>query len=177
MRALSSFTKTSQTQSLAVSAELFQISPEHLLLEFHFSGDLQKVVWPQDEGSFQRRDGLWQHTCLEAFFSFGATEQAPYVEINCSPNGNWNAYSFSSYRQGMAPCQNITVRLKHRESEAQDARFQIEISSTEPLQIAQLGLTAVVEFQSGEKSYWALSHPGPQADFHNKAGWMTLATQ
>jgi hypothetical protein len=29
----------------------------------------------------------------------------------------------------------------------------------------------VLESSAHEKSYWALRHPGPQADFHKSEGW------
>jgi hypothetical protein len=35
----------------------------------------------------------------------------------------------------------------------------------------ELGLTAVLEQPGGELSYWALNHPGPEPDFHDRRGW------
>lgn len=171
MRQLKSFIPTNQTKSLTINADFYQVSPDQLLVEFEISGPLGRVAWPPPNVPESREDGLWQHTCLEVFYSAGSGPEAPYTEINCSPNGNWNAYSFSSYREGMTPASSITVRLKQREVHADTCRFQIEVCSTPPLTIQSLGLSAVIEFANGEKSYWALSHPGPQADFHNKDGW------
>lgn len=176
MNTLSPFATTDQTKSLNIRADFFQTSGEHLLIEFEISGALDHVAWPASLDQDPRRDGLWQHTCLEAFYSASTDKAAPYTEINCSPNGCWNAYSFSSYRTGMTPSSITTVRLKQRECHSDSARFQIEITSTAPLNIQSLGLAAVIEFANGEKSYWALHHPEAQADFHNKAGW-SLATR
>jgi hypothetical protein len=42
-------------------------------------------------------DGLWQHTCCEAFV---ATVDGPaYREFNFSPAGQWAVYDFADYRQ------------------------------------------------------------------------------
>jgi hypothetical protein len=42
-------------------------------------------------------DGLWQHTCCEAFV---ATVDGPaYREFNFSPSGQWAVYDFADYRQ------------------------------------------------------------------------------
>jgi hypothetical protein len=35
----------------------------------------------------------------------------------------------------------------------------------------ELAVTAVVELQDGEILYWALVHPGEQADFHWREGF------
>ena len=35
----------------------------------------------------------------------------------------------------------------------------------------RVGLTTVVEDASGAKSFWALSHPRDEPDFHNQAGF------
>lgn len=171
MRPLRPFTKTSLSESISIQAELFQTSPEHILVEFQISGALQNIAWPPLQATDARADELWKQTCLEVFISSGLSAQDPYLEVNCSPNGNWNAYSFSSYRQGMTPSADITVRLKERSSQGNEARFRLEISSTQALHVAHLGLTAVIEFTSGEKNYFALKHPAAQADFHDKNGW------
>ena len=41
-------------------------------------------------------DGLWQHTCFEAFV--GMAGSAAYREFNFSPSGQWAAYRFSAER-------------------------------------------------------------------------------
>ncbi|NUN05682.1 MAG: DOMON-like domain-containing protein [Bdellovibrio sp.] len=171
MRSLLPFAKTPLSASISVHAELFQTSPENILVEFLISGALQNIAWPPPQVIEARADELWKQTCLEVFISHGLSAQDPYLEVNCSPNGNWNAYSFSSYRQGMTPAADITVRLKERSSQSNEARFRLEIASTQALHVAHLGLTAAIEFTSGEKSYFALKHPAAQADFHDKNGW------
>ena len=49
----------------------------------------------------QRRDGLWQHTCFEAFF--GVLGSDDYWEFNLAPSGDWNVYRFAGYRAGQTP--------------------------------------------------------------------------
>lgn len=171
MKPLVPFTSTPRTTQFTVSADFFQTNSTQLIIEFKISGPLEHIVWPAPGIIESREDGLWKGTCLEAFFSEGSQKHDPYVEINCSPNGNWNAYAFSSYRAGMTPSQNIVVRLKERSSDSKDAYFRIEVLGASPLNAKVMGLTTVIEFANGEKSYWALRHPAPQADFHDKGGW------
>ena len=46
-----------------------------------------------------RADELWQTTCFEAFLM--AEDGAGYREWNFAPTGNWAAYDFTGYRDGM----------------------------------------------------------------------------
>ena len=48
-----------------------------------------------------RTDGLWRHTCFEAFIA--AAVRPEYWEYNLSPSGAWAAYHFTGYRAGMEP--------------------------------------------------------------------------
>lgn len=173
---LKPFAKTAHTDSLTVLGEAYPLSDSRLLVEFQLTGALEQIRWPESSSAARREDGLWKHTCLEVFFGSGSNAADSYVEINCAPNGHWNAYSFSSYRKDMAAAGDIRVRLQQRDSENHEARFQIEIDSQRPLDFTCLGLTAVVEFIDGSLSYWSLFHPGTQADFHDKAGWTALST-
>ena len=47
-----------------------------------------------------RADELWQTTCFEAFLEPRAA--TAYREFNFSPSGDWAAYDFDGYREGMA---------------------------------------------------------------------------
>lgn len=40
-----------------------------------------------------------------------------------------------------------------------------------PANILEVGVSCVLEHNNGEKSYWALSHPGKQPDFHHPDGF------
>ena len=46
--------------------------------------------------SARRTDGLWQHTCFEAFLKADASDS--YYEFNFAPSGEWAAYRFGGRR-------------------------------------------------------------------------------
>ena len=46
-------------------------------------------------------EGLWRHTCFEAFIK--APGRTSYHEFNFAPSGQWAAYRFDAYREGMMP--------------------------------------------------------------------------
>jgi hypothetical protein len=151
-----------------------------LRLRFEVEGDPALVRWPAPlaEGEAPRRDGLWRHTCFEAFV--GAAAGAGYVEYNFSPSGAWAAYRFDRYREGM---RSEPVVAEPRILVSRTAvRTSIEVAASWPTGgaapdprtragRARLGLTAVIEAVDGGLSYWALGHPEGRPDFHNDAGF------
>lgn len=180
MKSLTPFAATSLTRDFSVKANLLKTSSQTLLVEFLIQGPLDLISWPSSHESLlntstlppgNRKDELWKTTCLEAFFSSGIQNEDPYVEINCSPNGDWNAYSFQNYREGMMRSSEVSVHLKQKKSAEHEAQFWIEIQSAASLSIHSFGLAMVMGFTNGEKSYWALRHPASAADFHSKEAW------
>jgi hypothetical protein len=136
-----------------------------LALNFCLQGDLSGLRIP-GPGSSRRADGLWRHTCFEAFVMAG--EGPGYREYNFSPSGEWASYDFCGYRDGRAsvaePGPEITVR---RDAERLELDTQIPSESLPPGRSLRLGLSAVVENTHSELSYWALRHPAGRPDFHH----------
>lgn len=176
MNVLIPFPESALNNNISVETQIIFKLPLLLTAEFQVKDPNQTIKWPPKQNPAVRCDDLWKTTCLETFFSAGENNDDPYVEINCSPNGNWNAYSFSRYREGMTPSSKIHVELKKTQDESKTPSpvFLLEIRSTEPLKIKSISTTMVIEFITGEKSYWALRHPSPKADFHNKEVWERL---
>src|SRR4051794_34232739 len=84
----------------SLSAEATRPAPDTLRLTFRLDGAIDRLLIPAPAVP-DRTDGLWQHTCFEAFLTAGEGEA--YHEINLSPSGQWAAYRFDSWRAGMAP--------------------------------------------------------------------------
>lgn len=136
---------------------------EELLLSFTLSGRLSAVLIPE-AATPVRTDGLWRSTCLEAFVR---AEGPGYREINLSPSGQWAAYEFSSYREGMAPA---AISAPEAGVEAGVRRFVLNArlrSDLPPDQDWYVGLAAVLEGLGGALSYHALAHPPGRPDFHH----------
>ncbi|MFM5932330.1 MAG: DOMON-like domain-containing protein [Novosphingobium sp.] len=115
-----------------------------------------------------RADGLWQTTCFELFLRQPGADG--YVEVNLSPSERWAAYHFDAYREGM----------RHRESPREaDCTLRkgggmaifdaaIPLAALPPLPW-ELNLTAVIEEEGGQVSYWSLAHAPGKPDFHHPA--------
>jgi hypothetical protein len=136
-----------------------------LALRFALEGDLSAVRIPEPRPS-RRVDGLWRHTCFEAFVMAG--EGPGYREFNFSPSGEWAATAFRGYRDGgepaVEPGPEIEVR---RRGERLELDAEIRPECLPPGRSLRLGLCAVVEDAHGELTYWALRHPPGQPDFHH----------
>ncbi len=136
-----------------------------LSLSYVLSGDLAVLRIPASEPA-ARADGLWRHTCFEAFIR--AEDSAAYREFNFSPAGLWQAYAFTDYRAGgllePAAAPEIACRI---EPARLTLHATIPPEDLPPGARLQVGLTAVVEHSDGSIGYWALQHAAGQPDFHH----------
>ena len=119
-------------------------------------------------------DGLWEHTCLEAFI--GVQGETAYREFNFSPSTQWAAYAFCDYRErnvwaaSTAPVITVAPTATGLTLEARIAAADLPANPAQ--QPWQIGLTAVIETATGEKSYWAVHHPAAKPDFHHRNGFI-----
>lgn len=155
----------------AVAASIDVAGPMSLRFVYVLEADLKRVRIPPRRDDAGRTDKLWMHTCFEAFVGLAGSPQ--YLELNFAPSGEWAAYCFQSYREGMAPALDAAPRLTLREDgERYVLGAEVRLSGTldfrasaEPL--LRIALSAVVEDQEGRLSYWALGHPSGRPDFHH----------
>lgn len=152
-----------------VDVTVAQAADGGLTLCYRITGDIEQLRIPHP-GTAGRVDGLWRHTCCEAFI--GPSEGAAYREYNFSPSGDWAAYDFDGYRSGMRPA---LVSVPHITASVTSDRLEIDVhlpADTLPTRSGlRLGLTAVIEERNGDISYWALRHPAGKPDFHHTDGF------
>jgi hypothetical protein len=123
-----------------------------------------------------RADGLWKHTCFEAFIApAGASDS--YYELNFSPSRQWAIYSFEAYRHGMSPVDAMAppaLALRHFDDRLElDATLGLtDLEEFQAARTLKLAVTAVVEDDSGTLSYWALKHAPGKPDFHHPDGFV-----
>jgi hypothetical protein len=145
-------------------------SGDSLRLTYVVSGDVQRLTVPESRPS-AHVDGLWRTTCFEIFLRPHGAQA--YQEFNFSPSGEWAAYSFTGYRQGMsALAQPQPPRIdcvRTAQGLEVDVQFQSPLLAERDLRAA---LTAVLQDSDGRISYWALAHPPAKPDFHDAAGFV-----
>lgn len=145
-------------------------SANGLALSFRLTGDPRDVLIPPPAPA-TATDGLWQHTCCEAFI---ATDSGTdYREFNFSPSGQWAAYRFTDYRcrderfqPPLAPRSSFRLLPDGFSLDATIARTLLPTAA-----ILRVGLSAVMEGGNGSKGYWALAHGGPAPDFHLRSSF------
>jgi hypothetical protein len=144
-----------------------------LAVRYVLHGPLENLVIPAPAGMPARRHGLWEATCFEFFF--GVKDTPGYWEFNLSPAGHWNVYRFSDYRQGMVEeiaFRSLPLSVSCRPDSllvALDVEIDRIVAADQPLAV---GLAAVLKLRDQEVTYWALAHPGPQADFHRRDSFL-----
>jgi len=132
-------------------------------------GPLAELEVPAPAGQPSRKNSLWEGTCFELFL--GVKNSSRYWELNISPAGHWNIYSFNTYRQGMQEEPAITSLPMTIDRGPEVLRLSLEIG-LEGIVTADQSLegavSAVIKTVNGGITYWALVHPGPEADFHRR---------
>jgi hypothetical protein len=140
-----------------------------LAIRYRLEADAKRlrVPWPTAP---RRVDGLWRHTCFEAFVARAGKEA--YHEFNFSPSGEWASYSFRRYREGGSNLAgdfnpNIRVRVNSDRLELSAMIPQVFLPSGPAGVPLRIGLSAVTEDRDGSLSCWALRHPPGKPDFHH----------
>lgn len=120
-----------------------------------------------------RSHDLWKTTCFEAFVLLPApappsasTSEGAYLEINVAPDGRWNAYAFEQYRTPAPPREAPDWKLLELACRPGSLRAVLECGP-ENLKGGRVGITAVIEDETGQLSYWALAHAAAKPDFHD----------
>ncbi len=149
-----------------------------LTVAYLLSGDLDKVTIPSLGLGGGRRDRLWEQTCFELFWASGPvpTTTTPYWEINLSPSGDWNVFALDGYRQGLkeeATISRLSFGVARKPEGICLNLWNMDIGDlvnvNQPL---WLGISAVIVLESREQTYWAIAHPGSEADFHHHGSFV-----
>jgi hypothetical protein len=173
---------------------LARVRPLRLQLRYVLVGNIRKVRLRLREPN--RGEELWRHTCFEAFVRVGGDED--YLEFNLAPSGDWAAYRFRRYREGMeraagvaaspldAECRTGPIEPERRallkqagfdtlerfEPSFFSLKTELSFPNSMGLAVARpwhVGLSTIVEERNGRMSYWALAHPPGKPDFHDPA--------
>jgi hypothetical protein len=144
-----------------------------LSLEYELLGFTETIAVPAPAVLPARRDGLWEETCFELFLGIEKSDR--YWEFNFSPAGHWNVYSFEDYRQGMREepaFASLPFSVKIRPG-ALNLSVELDLGKIIPQgQALNVGISAVLRSAEGEYTYWALTHPCPQPDFHRRDSFL-----
>lgn len=139
-------------------------------LHYTIEGPVEALAVPAPQPAGPA-DGLWRHTCLEAFVQDG--DGPGYREFNFSPSGQWAVYRLAAERERCVPDAPPAIGpVITSERGAHALRLRVWVPrGLLPDVPGRVGLTAVIETREGLLSYWALRHPhADRPDFHHPAG-------
>jgi hypothetical protein len=152
---------------------------EQLTVTYRLHDPAQTLAIPPLAPFPHRCDELWQATCVELFLALPGQES--YRELNLSPSGDWAVYRLEDYRQGLTPdpaWSALPLRRKDADGNGNgngngDGILELQLGTPLPPELAaapelEVAITAVLQGRDGTCSYWALLHPGPEADFHRR---------
>lgn len=139
-----------------------------LALRYRLDGDAGRLALPGAAPS-RRVDGLWHHTCFEAFVRPVGSDG--YCEFNFSPSTEWAAYRFASPRCGMLALELATAPAIRCSRDRDRVDLDVTLAAGAWNGPIDLGLAAVTEDRDGSLAYWALLHPGGRPDFHHPASF------
>lgn len=168
------FTLGVQEENLSLGGSLTRTSGG-LVIAYRLQGSLHDINLSSMSSIAQtgRRHELWRHTCFELFFA--APGNAAYWELNLCPSGCWNVYHFAGYRTTMREERTITQPLCRIVTGADLLSMTCTLNFSTLVDDAchlDIGVAAVIEAADGSISYWALDHPGPQPDFHDRRSFL-----
>jgi hypothetical protein len=142
-------------------------------LTYHLLGRIRDIEVPPPADRPSRRIGLWENTCFEFFI--GPRDSVPYWEFNLSPSGDWNVFRFETYRQGLFEEKAFSSLPFESRIQTDSLQVVLEIDlgiiipAVQPLEMA---ISTVLKTSGGDISMWALTHPGPEVDFHHREGFI-----
>jgi hypothetical protein len=160
---------TLSSATTRVEVEVARPHAGSLVLRYLVSGKIGDLRLPPVTAP-ARADGLWQHTCFEAFLR--SPPQTAYYEFNFAPSTQWAAYRFGRYRKEMRVATEFSAPrielLSTSDCYALQVSLDVDGLSMLPREAGwRLGLAALIEETNGRKSHWALAHPPGKADFHH----------
>lgn len=156
---------TDTAPSIEITGEI-ERQQNQLSIQYQLTG---QIVVPPTVNQPTRQFDLWEDTCCEFFL--GLRDSRQYWEFNLSPAGHWNVYRFLDYRQDLLE-ETAFDRLPFKVLPG-NGNLQLNLKVDlqpiiPPEQSLEVGVTAIIKDRARQLSYWALTHPGKKADFHDR---------
>lgn len=145
-----------------------------LQIEYDLSGLNRPADLPAPSPKPARRLQLWRHTCFELLW--GPLHHPNYWELNASPAGHWNILALADYRRGMTEEHRIAARIRtQRRPHGLSLSCAVPIAGLEHADAYRLAPAAIIRLADGQRTFWAMHHPGDAPDFHHPSSFTLTA--
>jgi len=122
--------------------------------------------------SRKRKDDLWKNDCFEIFWDFGGED---YFELNLSPTGHWQVYSFLSERKGRAEFDvQPPILSSARGLQEYSLTGRLQLNNRKSALAYRSHPCVILNDQANGIRYYASSHPQSAPNFHDKSHWKIL---
>ena len=142
---------------------------ELLSISYQLQGDLSAIAIDPFNNSPRRKFELWSTTCFEFFI--GIPGNSEYWEFNLAPTGDWNVFHLDNYRQGLQnelAFTSLPFKID-RQANSLLLTLTLDLNKIIPTEREiEISVTTVIESNQHEISYWALTHPSTEPDFHRR---------
>jgi hypothetical protein len=163
-----------------------------LQLEWRLADPGEMIDIPAQATLPERRRDLWEQTCFEFFLALEpetpVSEPAArpgegdkpaarpgYWEFNLAPTGHWNVFHFDAYRAGMneePAFEALPFSVAHRPGLCQVSACIDLTKLGSAAAHWRLAVAMVLTEPAGRTSFWALSHPDAEPDFHHAGAFL-----
>lgn len=164
---LEPFSSTKPLSDLKITGSITRRANQ-LAIRYTLFDELKEVIIAPASDRPARKHELWKDTCFEFFLGIKDSQQ--YWEFNLSPAGHWNVYRFDGYRQGMQE-ETAFITLPfgvQNQADGLVVALDIDLDKIVSAQAWEIAITSVIKHRDGEVTYWALTHRGAEADFHQR---------
>ena len=169
---LQPFNLTNSLSDLKITGSI-ACNGNKLTISYALLGDLTKVEIPTPADLLKRKYDLWEETCFEFFV--GIKNSPDYWEFNLSSAGHWNVFHLENYRQGLQEEMTFTSLPFSVQQKSDALLVDLEVDLNKFILVEQsleVGITTVIKSKEGNLSYWALTHYGEEADFHQRESFI-----
>ena len=163
--------KTSLTLPISITGSI-ALHDSQIHVRYRINGKTHNIQFPDVSQHANRKNELWNTTCCELFV--GISGEPNYWEYNLSPSHDWAVFSFSGYRQNKTDVLSIAkLEISTKIDKNNEFELKTVLALPEMLigHMLDIGVSSVVQDKSGNIHYYALTHPGKQADFHDRNGF------
>ena len=145
-----------------------------LRIEYELSGLSSPAVFAAPSAHPARRLQLWRHTCFELLW--GPLHDPNYWELNASPAGHWNILAFADYRRGMKEEPRIAASIRTRpRADGFSLCCTLHVAALQCAGPFRLAPAAILRLADGQRTFWAVHHPGNTPDFHHPLSFTITA--
>lgn len=162
---------TTDRLGIAISGEVI-LNTNLIQVSYQLLGNIGRVNIPQRLENSSRKDKLWESTCFELFFA--KPGNSDYWEYNLSPSQDWAVFRFTDYRDNKTDeltISNIDIDTRIDNSTLFELNSSLPLPETLAGHSLRVGISAVIQDNSGDIHYYALGHHNQQPDFHDSKGF------